>query len=128
MNDKLSPFDIAKNINSHGKRLDTDEVGYEPFVLVKIMSNTPDSVFFANEMNQNWHLSKQMQYDFFRFGLPKNMRRFGKWEKRSKEGEADLELIMSAFGYSRAKALEIMPVVKDRLDEIREATNKGGRV
>ncbi|ASD50391.1 clamp loader of DNA polymerase [Acidovorax phage ACP17] len=127
MSEKLSPFDIAKNINSHGPRLDTDEAGFESFVIVKIMSNTPDSVFFANELNQYWQLDKQLQYDFLRFGLPKNMRRFGKWEKKSKDDEEDLAAIMEAFGYSRNKALEVYPVVRGKMDEIKAHLNKGGR-
>lgn len=127
MAEKMSPFDIAKNINSHGQRLETDEVGYEPFVLNKIYSNTPDSVAFANEMNQHWSLPKQMQYDFYRFGLPKNMRRHGKWEKRSTETADDIAQIEEAFGYSRQKAIEVYPILVRKMDKIRSLNDKGGK-
>ena len=51
MAEKLSPFEIAKNINKHDERLDVAETGYEAFVINHIYSNTADTVAFANEMN-----------------------------------------------------------------------------
>lgn len=126
MTKKPSPFDIAKNINSAGERLDVNETGYEPWVTNIIYSNTPDSVFFANMMNRYWSLPKQMQYDFYRFGLDRNPRRYGKWEKRAKT-EDDILQICEALNYSRAKALEVYPILKDRMDEIRSWNDKGGK-
>lgn len=127
MAEKMSPFDIVKNINGHSARLDTDDVGYDAFVINKIYSNTPDSVAFANELNQNWALPKQQQYDFYRFGLPKNMRRFGKWEKRSTDTAEDLKQIQEAYGYSRQKAIEVYPILVRQMDKIRALNDKGGK-
>ena len=123
---KLTPFEIAKNINSHGERLDTDEDGYEPFMMNRIFSNTPDSVAFANELNRYGTLPKQMQYDFYRYGLEKNPRRYGKWEKRD-DNDHDLKIIMEAYGYSRQKAMEVYPVLRPRMTELHAHVEKGGR-
>lgn len=124
---KLGPFDVVKNINGHGERLDASEVGYDPFVINRVFSNTPDTVLFANELNLNWRLPKQMQYDFYRYGVVKHPRRYGKWEKRDSADDDSLSLIKEAFGYSRQKAIEVLPILRDHLDEIEAHLFKGGR-
>lgn len=126
MSEKLNPFDLAKNINGHAEPLDVSLTGYEPFVMNVLYSNTIDSVLFSNEMNQHWNLPKQMQYDFYRHGLPKNMRRYGKWNKKEKRDE-DISQIQEAFGYSRNKAFEVWPILKGSMDEVRKRNEKGGR-
>ena len=127
MAEKLSPFDIAKNINKHGERLDVSETGYEAFVINRIYSNTPDTVAFANEMNKCCNLPKQMQYDFYRFGLNKNPRRYGKWEKRDDDNLEELKVIMEVYGYSRAKAIEVYPMLKPHMTQLRAHVDKGGK-
>lgn len=86
-----------------------------------------DSVLYANEMNQHWHLSDQMQYDFFRYGLPKNLRRYGKWEKRSKDDEDAIALVQEVYGYSRVKAVEALPLLASHMDVLEAHVNKGGK-
>jgi hypothetical protein len=61
----MSPFDIASHINEKKGVLDVDEVGYNSYVINKVLSNTIDSVLFANEMNLRWNVPKQQQYDFY---------------------------------------------------------------
>lgn len=127
--DKMSFFEIAKNINSHGERLNTDadDVDYNSFMMNKLYSNTPDSVLFANELNMNWSIPKQQQYDFYRFGLSKNLRRFGKWEKRSTDDADLLKLVKEAFKYNRNKALEVIPILRDQTEAITAHLEKGGK-
>lgn len=128
MSAKMSPFDLAKNINSHGERLVAAEVDYNPYMVNAIYGNTPDTVLFANEMNQHWgSLTKQMQYDFYRFGLTKNMRRFGTWNKRKEDNGDDIAQIMEAYGYSRAKALEVYVILKPHMEQVRARNDKGGK-
>lgn len=122
---KYSPFDIASNINEKKGVLDVEEVGYESYVINRVFSNTPDSVLFANEMNRNWGIPKQQQYDFYYFGLPKK-KRFGKWHKNQDDKEA-LELIQDYFGYSRRKAKDVLQLLRPHLNEIAAELYKGGR-
>lgn len=124
---KMGPFDVVKNINGHGERLDMDGVSYDPFVINRVFSNTPDTVLFANELNQHWRMSKQMQYDFYRFGVTKHPRRYGKWVKRETGDDALLELIKETYGYSRAKAIEALPLLRDHVEVLEKHLNKGGR-
>lgn len=120
-------FEVAKNINARDGRLDADEVGYNPFMTNRIYSMTPDSVLFANEMNRFWNLTNQQQYDFYYYGMDRNPRRFGRWQKKDTGLDDDLGAIMEAFSYSRAKALEVWPILKDRMDDIRKFIFKGGK-
>lgn len=125
MSERLSPFDIASNINEKKGLLDVAEVGYEPFVVNRVFSNTQDSVLFANEMNAAWGLPKDMQYAFLYYGLPKK-KRFGKWHK-NQDDKDDLEPIQEYFGYSRHKAKMVLSLLRPHLDQIRSELQKGGR-
>jgi Holliday junction resolvasome RuvABC DNA-binding subunit len=122
---KLSPFDLANIINEKKVVVDVDEVGYEPYIINRVFSNTRDSVLFANEMNRYWSLSKQQQFDFYYHGLSKK-KRFGKWHKNQDDVEA-LEIIQEYFGYSRHKAKEVLETLRPHLDDISKEMDKGGR-
>ena len=125
MGEKLSPFDIASNINEKKGVLDVEEVGYDTYVINRVFSNTADSVLFANELNIRWGIPKQQQYDFYYHGLPKK-KRFGKWYK-NQDDTASLKLIQEYFGYSRRKAKDVLELLRPRLDEIARELDKGGR-
>lgn len=125
MSEKLSPFDIASNINNKSDPLDVNECGYDAFVLNRVFSNTSDSVFFANQMNECWGLSKDMQYAFYYHGLPKK-NRYGKWHK-NQDDKGELEVIQEYFSYSRNKAKQVQTLLRPQLDSIRKELEKGGR-
>jgi len=125
MSEKLSPFDIASNINNKTDPLDVNEVGYDAFVINRVFSNTHDSILFANEMNAAWGLPKEMQYAFYYHGLPKKSR-YGKWHK-NQDDKAELAPIQEYFGYSRNKAKQVQSLLRPHLDSIRAELDKGGR-
>lgn len=122
---KMSPFDIASHINEKKGVLDVEEVGYDAYVINRVLSNTIDSVLFANEMNLRWNVPKQQQYDFYYHGLPKK-KRFGKWHKNQDDTDS-LELIQEYFGYSRRKAKDVLGLLRPHLDQIAQELEKGGR-
>lgn len=125
MSEKLSPFDIASNINNKSEPLDVNEVGFDAFVINRVFSNTSDSVFFANEMNQCYNLPKEMQYAFYYYGLPKK-NRYGKWHK-NQDDKTQLEVIQEYFGYTRNKAKQVLSLLRPHLDDIQKELEKGGR-
>lgn len=122
---KMSPFDVLSNINSKGGILDVADVGYEPFVINRALSNTQDSIFFANEMNAAYDLPKDMQYAFYYHGLPKK-KRYGKWHKNQDDKEL-MELLMEYTGYSYQKVKSVLPILMPHLDEIKKTMEKGGK-
>lgn len=125
MSDKESPFDMAKRINEKLGYVDVSETGYEPYMINRILSNTADTILFANEMNHYWRLPKQWQFDFYYAALSKK-KRYGKWHKNQDDVQA-LELIQEFFGYSRAKAKDVLELLRPMLPEIAIELNKGGR-
>lgn len=125
MTEKLSPFEIASHLNEKKGVLDVEEVGYDSYVINRVLSNTADSVLFANEMNMRWSVPKQQQYDFYYYGLPKK-KRYGKWHK-NQDDKQSLELIQEYFGYSRRKAKDVLTLLRPHLDDIAQELEKGGR-
>lgn len=125
MTEKLSPFEIASNISEKGGLLDTVVTGYEPYMANRILSNTADTVLFANEMNRYWGLPKDQQYHFYYYGVPKK-KRFGKWNKNSDDKEI-LGVIKEYFGYSTHKAKSVLSLLLPHIDDIKKALDKGGR-
>ena len=47
---------------------------YVPFIINKCLSGQIDTILFANEMNINHHLNKDMHYSFYLFSLRKRKR------------------------------------------------------
>lgn len=122
---KLTPFDITSNINEKKGLLDVQDVGYDAYVINRVMSNTADSVLFANEMNRYYSLPKDQQYAFYYYGLHKK-KRFGKWHKNQDDKDA-LEIIQEYYGYSRHKAKDVLNLLRPHLDDIKKELDKGGR-
>lgn len=123
MSEKLSPFEMASVLSEKKGRPDVEMTGYNAFMVNRVMSNTKDSVLFANELNQFWNIPEQWQADFYYHGLDKR-KRFGKWNK--KDIHEHLEIIQEYTGYTKAKAMEVLDLLIPHLDSIKEALEKGG--
>jgi hypothetical protein len=124
LNDMLS--DILNSINqtkenllSKDPRLEKD---YVPFVINKCFSYFPDTIFYANRMNQAAFLDKKLQYDYYIHSISKR-KRFSKWIKP--EENKDLEIVKQIYGYSDARAREVIDMLP--MDKLRELVQKGGQ-
>lgn len=87
-----SPFDYAKSVMSSKEDLFTsDDIfmkEYDPFMVNRILSNSPQATIFANVLNMFPELDKKLQYDFLLKGLPK-IRNSGKmWSKKEVDEDA----------------------------------------
>ena len=98
------------------------EKEYVPFVVNKCLSYFPDTIFYANRMNQAAHLDKRLQYDFYIHSISKR-KRFSKWIKP--EENKDVEVIKQVYGYSDARAREVVDMLP--MDKLRELVQKGGQ-
>jgi hypothetical protein len=127
-----SPFDYAKALTSSKEDLYTTEdifqKEYLPFMVNKILSNSPQTALFADMMNQYQHLDKKMQYDFYMIGVPKQ--RASKMWTKKEESEIPLphlEYIAEKLHVSMTRAIELYPLIGS--DVIIEAIgSKGGRM
>ena len=125
---KLSPFDFLNSINMSKKDLMEDpetENQYVPFVVNRSLSYFPDTVALANEMNKYHHLDNRLQYSFL-INTIRKRKRFSKWIKS--ELENNIDKVKEYYGYSDAKARQILPLLStDQLNIIINKVDKGGR-
>ena len=97
---------------------------YTPFIVNKCVSGHLETVLFANEMNVNHHIDKDMQYSFFLYTLRKR-KRFSPWLK--KEQVDDLDLVKKHYGYSNEKAkIAVALLTKTQIEKIRNKHDMGG--
>ena len=120
--------DWLNSINSNKNNLieeDPESISsYPPYIVNRCLSGTVDSVLFANEMNLNAHLDKDMQYSFLLYTLRKR-KRFSPWLK--KEQVNDLDLVKKHYGYSNEKAkVAVSLLTKTQIENIRNKHDRGG--
>jgi Bacteriophage clamp loader A subunit len=97
---------------------------YNPYMVNKALSNYPDTVMAANNMNMNYHLHKQAQYNYYLNSVRAMKRPYAKWFKAQKED--DLEAVKLYFGYSSRRAREAIKLLTDeQIDTIRKITTIG---
>jgi hypothetical protein len=108
-----------ENLLSKDPRLEKEFV---PFVINKCFSYFPDTIFYANRMNQVAFLDKKMQYDYYLHSISKR-KRFSKWVKA--EENKDLEIVKEIFGYSDQRAKEVIDLLP--MDKLRDLVQKGGQ-
>jgi|TARA_Y100000310_G_C20237589_1_gene603092 hypothetical protein len=101
------------------------EKEYVPFVINRCLSYFPDTTIHANAMNENSHIDKKMQYDYFLHSTRKR-KRFSKWLKR--EDSDKINIMKRYFGYSNQKVREIEDMISDSdIDEMRDFLSHGGK-
>ena len=104
---------------------DIAEKQYVPFMVNRGLSYFPDTVGFANEMNQNHHLDKRLQYEYL-INIVSRNKRFSKWLKPT-ESE-DLLIVKEHYGYSNEKARSALTILSsEQLNELKQKHFKGGR-
>jgi hypothetical protein len=110
-----NPFDFLNSINSTKRNLVREDgrgaSEYIPFIMNKGLSQHPDTIVFANEMNYRHFMDKQMQYEFLLHSV-RPRRRFGKWAK--KEDAELLGRVCELFACSLKKAEEMRATLGDK--------------
>ena len=97
---------------------------YAPYIINKCLSGQIDTILFANEMNMNHSLDKDMQYSFYLNTLRKR-KRFSPWIRKDKV--QNLEYVKRYYGYSNEKAIQALKILnKDQLNFIKQRLETGG--
>ena len=97
---------------------------YAPFIINKCMSAHLDCIMFANEMNLQSHLAKDLQYQFFLNSIRKK-KRFSPWLRKDKI--KNLDIVKSYYGYSNEKAIQALKILtKEQLNYIKAKIDVGG--
>ncbi len=97
---------------------------YAPFVINRCLSGHIDCILYANEMNMNHHLAKDMQYSFFLNTIRKR-KRYSPWLRKDKI--KDLECVKQYYGYSNEKASQALKILsKEQINFIKQRLETGG--
>jgi hypothetical protein len=125
----MNPFDFLNAINDTKKDMFEDPQAnkdYNAFIINKGLSFFPDTILYANEMNQRAHIEKKWQFEFLKNSISKR-KRFSKWHKKDNIGEV-IKLIMKHYNISQNKAYEVHDLLSNTaIEEIRLSYETGGR-
>lgn len=123
----MNAFEFLKSINTTKEEFDKEDVEkfYVPFVTNRALSYFLDTILYANEMNLYPELDKDAQFTYYLKSIrPRS--RYAQWVKS--EPFADVQLIQEAFGYSRKRAAEVLPLfTSEQLNTLRNLLDKGGK-
>lgn len=123
---KPTPFDFVNSI-TYGKDniyRDDTERAYIPFIINRALSYFPDTVMYANDMNQFSFLDKYVQYEYYLHAIPKR-RRFARWGK--KLNDEDVVSVSKVFQMNPSKAAETVSILsEEQLRSIRDISNSLG--
>lgn len=101
-----------------------DEKSYNSFMVNRALSNYPDTVLMANQINLYSHLDNKMKYHYLLNSIKPYKRPFTKWHK--KVDSADLEAIKEYYGYNNTKAYDALSVLsKAQISVIKKQLEKG---
>lgn len=124
-------WDYVNAINSNKQDLMTGtendglaEAGYVPFLTNRALSQFPDTLMYANEMNKHNHLDNKLQFDYL-LNAVRPKKRFSKWAKR--EDNEGIQLVMQYYKCNIRRAQEYMQLLtSEQLGKIKEALVIGG--
>jgi len=100
------------------------ESAYVPFLTNRSLSNFPDTLLYANEMNMNHHLDNKLQFHYL-INTIRPKKRFSKWAKR--QDSDDFEAVKQYFKYSNSKTDQALQLLSpDQIKIIKKRLNTGG--
>jgi len=125
----MNPFDFITAISFSKDNLFTDPQStkdYNSFMVNRGLSQYPDTILYANEMNKFYNLDSDIQFKYLLNTIPKK-KRFGKWAKKDKDPKSFL-LVKEYYKYSDEKARQALDILTDdQLAIIENKLYKGGR-
>lgn len=127
---KVDLFSVLNSISTKDYSF-TEEMndGYQPFIINKGLMQHIDTILYANEMNINHQVTKEMHYDYLYYSVSKK-KRYGKWAKASTDDKELIDDIVEYYKINRNYAEVYMRMVgRDRMIEhLKNKMNQGGRL
>lgn len=125
------PFDYINNLNYGGDNMMREsendtlaEKSYSPWLSNLAFALYPDTILYANLMNQYSHLDNRPQYEFYKYALRPKKRK-AKWVKN--EDDEVIEMVCDSFGCNSNVARQYISLLSpDQLKAINKRYNKGG--
>jgi hypothetical protein len=108
----------------HCLHTEQDEKQYPHFIVGRALSQFPDTVFLANAINNYPNLDNRLKYDFLLNTIKPYKRPFSKWAKKVET--IDLAVVKEYYGYSDARALEVLEILSDeQINSLKLELEKG---
>lgn len=127
----MTPFETTKSITQTKDNLYTNEEifnkEYTPFMVNRILSQSPSTALFANAMNQYGVLDKKLQYDFYRVGIPKS-KGYSKWIKKETTdlNQEHIDFICDTMHLSLQRGIEVYSLIGSDAVQI-QLDKRGGK-
>lgn len=120
-----SPFDFSKSINEQKYSFeDIDKNAYSQYIVNKIFSFYPDTIFLANEANMYPEMEPKQHYDFL-FHTVSKKQRYSKWVKQNKD--SDILELSEKLNMNYDKMVEIVSILSDdELKKLKASLETGG--
>lgn len=123
----MTPFEVVDLFTTKKQKLDfdnEDKKAYIPFLINKTLSFNVETLMYANDMNINYNLDNDLQFDYYFYSLPKKKYYF-KWAKDKKDD--DVLFFSKHFGYNIKKSREALAILTDeQLKTIKTKLEQGG--
>lgn len=121
---KIDPFEFVESINVSKKDLMKEaadqsyaEKCYNPWLTNQALSYHPDTIYYANVMNGNYHLDNRLQYSYL-INTVRPKKRYSKWVKKREDGVVDA--VASLYNYNRIKAKAALQILSpEQINRIR---------
>ena len=98
---------------------------YNAFMINKVLSFFSDTIMMANEMNRNYILENDMQFQFLLNSI-RSKKRYTPFLRAEKLN--DLDVVKEYYGYNNEKAKSALDILtKDEVKLIKEKLFKGGK-
>ena len=98
---------------------------YNAFMINKVLSFYSDTIMMANEMNRNYILDNDMQFQFLLNSI-RSKKRYSPFLRAEKLN--DLDVVKEYYGYNNEKAKNALDILtKDEVKLIKEKLFKGGK-
>ena len=98
---------------------------YNAFMVNKVLSFFSDTIMMANEMNRNYILENDMQFQFLLNSI-RSKKRYSPFLRAEKLN--DLDVVKEYYGYNNEKAKSALDILtKDEVKLIKEKLFKGGK-
>lgn len=101
------------------------EQKYPAFFVNKALSQYPDTIMYANEMNIHHAIPSRMQYRYLLNTIRQKRRPNAKWPKKS--DDEDLDAVKRYYGYNTQNARSALKILTpDQINTIKQHLDLGG--
>lgn len=127
----MNPFEFINSISSEREIKFTDEVieeYFKPYLAMQFFGNFPDTVSEANMVNTLPLAPSNFDTFIMLHSIIEKRRRYNKKEKKDKEIEDKIKILMEYYNYSREKAKDVLNLHTEEMFECMKHKEIGGKM